>query len=216
MSIPVTQPYRPGTAYSAQNQYRACLSPIDTIYFNESSTINLIQLQKKIQTPSIPCTYRKVSVPKRKKSNQIRIFSDTECRPQSHFSTLLQKQLIKKLKGPHRRNVSSDQIIKLRDHRCKAINCLMVACSSLEDSKEIHKNIDKQKQLLKDWSKKMDEVTNSLLKLSDVKQDYIQSIYYFNKTSNEEILQDVLRIKAKRDQGNFTVVRKKKRRNESC
>ena len=92
----------------------------------------------------------------------------------------------------------------------------MVACSRSEDSKEIHKNIDKEKQLLKDWIKKMDEVTNSLLKLSDVKQDYVQSIYYFNKTSNEEILQDVLRIKAKRDQGSISVVRKKKRRNDSC
>ena len=199
-----------------QNPYSACLSPIDMIYFNESSTINLIQLQKKLRTPSVPPTFRKSSWPIKKKTHHIRIFSDTECRPKSHFSTLLQKPLIKKLNRPHHRKVSSDQIIKLRDCRCKAINCLMVACSRSEDSKEIHKNIDKEKQLLKDWIKKMDEVTNSLLKLSDVKQDYVQSIYYFNKTSNEEILQDVLRIKAKRDQGSISVVRKKKRRNDSC
>jgi small-conductance mechanosensitive channel len=144
----------------------------------------------------------------------MRILSSDQ-RPETQFSMLLRKDLIKKVSPAKQRKISSDQVLKVRDCRCKAINNLMTACSSMGKSKDFHKNIEKEKKLLKEWKQKMDQVTNNLLKLADVNQKYIETIYYFNKTSNEEILDDIVKLKSRREQNIVTLKKQRRRKTES-
>ena len=92
---------------------------------------------------------------------------------------------------------STKKIEKKRDLRFKAINNLLIACSKVESSKKLNKNLAKEEKILNSWVKTVDKVTENLQKINDCNADIVHHLYYYNKFSNDEICKDINLIKMK-------------------
>ena len=209
MSSRVSEQLRPLTAFTSPTSYKSGL--IDSIYNAESAVFSQTKLFKTPQTPST--RVNSAAKPRRIQFRACSLDSSEVVYPD--LSCILKRDLIKSPQTKNRRKFSNNEIFKLRDIRCKALNSLMGACCTIKPSKKFNKSIDKEKKALCEWSKKMEKVTENLMKLADFKQEYIESLYYYNKSSNEDILNDVLKLKKKKDQAMVIIKRKHKKRASS-
>lgn len=208
MSSRVSEQIRPLTAVTSP-LYKSGL--IDSIYNAESAVFSQTKLAITPQTPST----RINSATKQRRFHFRACSLDSPTAPHPDLSCILKKDLIKSSQSRKRKKFTNNEIFKLREIRCKALNSLMGACRTIKPSKKFNKSIDKEQKALSEWSKKMESVTENLMKLAEFKQEYIESLYYYNKSSNEDILSDVLKLKSRKDQAMVIVKRKHKKRASS-
>lgn len=208
-TVSTPKPIRPLTAFTPS--YSCSPGPIESIYKAESQIFNLSRLQINPQTPS---TAKKSSSIKRR--YHFRAGSlDSNAADNPDLSLFLKKDLIKRSRVQKRRKFAINDIYQLREIRCKALNNLITACRTIKPSRKFKKSIDEEQKFVNTWSKKMDKVTDSLMKLTDNKQEFIEGLYYFNKMSTEDILSDVMKLKKKKEQNIVIIKRKQKRRSNS-
>lgn len=204
-----TKTLRPPSSASTKYAQSISQSPIDFIYYNEVSR-SPQQFRK-----SNNCSMRdmKNSSPDKLINNHHRACSvDTSVTSLNRrritevpIKNLLIKDNIKICPRPRQRRkksrkTSMEEIYRLRDLRCKALNNLMSACSRVESSKGIHHAIESEKRTVKSWSRAVDEVTHNIMKINDCNPDIVHHLYYYNKFSNEEIYKEIKKLKNKKDQ----------------
>lgn len=208
-TVSTPKPIRPLTAFT--HSYSCSPGPIESIYKTESQIFNLSRLQINPQTPS---TAKNSATNKRRyhfRSGSM----ESNVVENPDLSSYLKKDLIKRSQVKKRRKFPINDIFQLREIRCKALNNLITACRTIKPSGNFKKIIDKEQKFVSTWSKKMDQVTENLMKLTDNKQEFIEGLYYFNKLSNEDILSDVMKLKKKKEQNIVIIKRKQKRRSNS-
>ncbi|OMJ89939.1 hypothetical protein SteCoe_7832 [Stentor coeruleus] len=204
-----TKIFRPRSSASTKYAQSISQSPIDFIYYNEVSR-SPHQFHK-----SKNCSMRdmKNTSPDKIINNHHRACSvDTSVTTLNRrriievpIKNLLLKDNIKicprqRQRRKKSRKTSMEEIYRLRDLRCKALNNIMSACSRVENSKGIHQVIESEKKTVNSWSRAVDEVTHNIMKINDCNPDIVHHLYYYNKFSNDEIYKEIKKLKNKKDQ----------------